>query len=469
MLHSHCKEARLRLAKAADGNLRRSRYNAGVNWETRPLDPRLLALSILIFISFWYWARHVYIPANIAEVRARHLPVGNNSDLYPRWLGTRELLLHGRDPYSPEITREIQVGFYGRPLDPENKSDPKAQEAFVYPLWVALLVAPTVTLPFASAVAIFRWILVGCIAFGAVLWMYILGVRHRPLLTCSVVLLAFSSLPFLVEYYQQNLTAAVVLFVALSAFCIQRRQLILGGFFLALATMKPDTTGLLILCLLIWAAAKWKGRQAMLWSFAATLAGLFAISQRLLPHWIGDFVAGVHEYPSYGTAPNVLQLLSTPVLGTIMSVLLLCLLFVLWFRWKRADAASIQFRWSLAWTCTATVVIIPKIAFYNQLLLIPPLLALATQYRTIQKSSVLFRALAGAPFACLLLQWFMTMVLTLASLLHQNSTISFLTPELPDHIFLAVAPLTLVAVLSVSFFSPLARSLSNSQTVSEAV
>lgn len=41
-------------------------------------------------------------------------PERNFSDLFPRWLGTRELLLHGRDPYSPEITGEIQQGYYGR-------------------------------------------------------------------------------------------------------------------------------------------------------------------------------------------------------------------------------------------------------------------------------------------------------------------------------------------------------------------
>lgn len=394
--------------------------------------------------------------------------MGNNSDLYPRWLGARELLLHGRDPYSSEITREIQTGFYGRPLDPENKTDPRAQEAFVYPLWVVLLVAPTVTLKFASAITIFRWILVGSIGLSAMLWMNLMGSRLRPLLVCSVVLFVFSSLPFLVEYYQQNLTAAVILFVALSAFCVARRQLILGGFFLAVATMKPDTTGLLILWLLIWAVARWRDRQRMLWSFAATLTGLFAVSETLLPHWIGRFIAGIREYPTYGTAPNVSQLVFTPVLGTVISLFLVLLLVVLWFLWRTEAATSPQFRWSLAWTCIVTLAIIPKIAFYNQLLLIPPLLALSTEYRNIQKDRVVLRALASAPFACLLLHWLMAMVLSMASMLGQGSLILFFTPELPDHIFLAVAPLTLIAVVSVGFFSSVTGSLSNLRSVGEA-
>ncbi len=37
------------------------------------------------------------------------------SDLYPRWYGSRELLLHGRNPYSSDVSREIQVWQRGRP------------------------------------------------------------------------------------------------------------------------------------------------------------------------------------------------------------------------------------------------------------------------------------------------------------------------------------------------------------------
>ncbi len=58
------------------------------------------------------------IPQQVAAATAHDSPRGSLSDLYPRWLGARELLLHHRDPYSPEVTREIQIGYYGRVLDP---------------------------------------------------------------------------------------------------------------------------------------------------------------------------------------------------------------------------------------------------------------------------------------------------------------------------------------------------------------
>ena len=84
----------------------------------------------------------------IADAAAHNRPRGNLSDLYPRWLGARELLRHGRNPYSAEITREIQQGYYGRPLDPARPDDPKDQQGFAYPAYVVFLLAPTVDLPF---------------------------------------------------------------------------------------------------------------------------------------------------------------------------------------------------------------------------------------------------------------------------------------------------------------------------------
>ena len=44
----------------------------------------------------WFYFDHVLVPYQIQDSAVRHQPRGNLSDLYPRWLGSRELLLHGR-------------------------------------------------------------------------------------------------------------------------------------------------------------------------------------------------------------------------------------------------------------------------------------------------------------------------------------------------------------------------------------
>src|SRR5271154_1054272 len=75
----------------------------------------LLPMAILCAAAVWSYADRVLIPYQVVDAAAHGRPRGNLSDLYPRWVGARELLLHGRDPYSSEVTREIQIGFYGRP------------------------------------------------------------------------------------------------------------------------------------------------------------------------------------------------------------------------------------------------------------------------------------------------------------------------------------------------------------------
>ena len=131
----------------------------------------------------WFYVQWVLVPYQKADAAAHGRPRGNLSDLYPRWLGTRELLLHHRDPYSSEVTREIQIGYYGRPLDPGRIDDPrfnepKDQQGFAYPLHVIFLLAPTIGLPFPVVQTGFRWLLVILTLASVLLWLRV--VRWRP-------------------------------------------------------------------------------------------------------------------------------------------------------------------------------------------------------------------------------------------------------------------------------------------------
>src|SRR5438552_11563646 len=97
---------------------------------------------MLAAASMWFYVDKVLVGYQVADAAVHDRPRGNLSDLYPRWLGARELLLHGRDPYSAAISREIQAGYYGRPLDPTNPNDPKDEQGFAYPVYVAFLLWP---------------------------------------------------------------------------------------------------------------------------------------------------------------------------------------------------------------------------------------------------------------------------------------------------------------------------------------
>src|SRR5207244_1288383 len=122
-----------------------------------------------------------------------HLPRGNLSDLYPRWLGARELLLHGRDPYSAALTREIQQGYYGIVLTPT--SPIKDQQGFAYPLYVVFLLAPLIGLPFPVVQPLFGGLLLVLTAGSVLLWLRALDWRVSAPLALAAALLAAGSWP----------------------------------------------------------------------------------------------------------------------------------------------------------------------------------------------------------------------------------------------------------------------------------
>src|SRR5262245_61145854 len=104
----------------------------------------LVVLTAVVMAAGMHW---VFIsvdgPAQEAAAIAKNSPRGNLSGLYPAWLGARELLINKRNPYSQDVTAEIQRGVWGRPLDPTNPNDPKDESRFAYPVYVAFILAPT--------------------------------------------------------------------------------------------------------------------------------------------------------------------------------------------------------------------------------------------------------------------------------------------------------------------------------------
>jgi hypothetical protein len=406
----------------------------------------VLAASLLICFGFWRWAETILVPVNTSAALAKARPIGNNSDLYARWLGARELLLRRRDPYSPEMTREIQIGFYGRPLDSRNPSDPSAQESFVYPLYIVFLLAPTIFLPFAVVKHIFQWLLLGCIAGSVPLWMNAVGFRTQRLLILSGMLLAVSSTPALFEFHQQNLTSLMLLFLAAAGAAAVRNWLGLSGVLLALGTMKPDTSGLMILWFLLWSLSQWRERWRLVWGFAGTMAALLIVAHAVAPGWISRFLAAIREYLSYGTDPSILQVLLPSLLAKLVVVGLLLGLAALCWSWRKAPAGSEDFGRALAWVGTVTLSVIPKVVAYNQLLLIPALLCLLAQYRRILSSGLLRRALVKGAFACQIWQWAAALALSAGSFLIPATKLRT-TAHVPEYLAHVLTPTTLLAIV----------------------
>ena len=110
---------------------------------------RTLILALLVAIGTSYYYFDLLIPRSRLRDAANQMggPYGFGGDFYPIWLTGRALLFQGTNPYTPEMTRAIQIGLFGRPMDSRRPADPPTDfRAFAYPIYVDLLMAPL--LPF---------------------------------------------------------------------------------------------------------------------------------------------------------------------------------------------------------------------------------------------------------------------------------------------------------------------------------
>lgn len=360
----------------------------------------------LMAASMWIWVQRIAIPHQQSESIAKGIPRGNLSDLYPRWLGTRELLLHGRDPYASDITQEIQAGYYGRPIDPERPNDPKDQQAFAYPLYIVFVLAPTIGLPFPVVQKIFVGALVWLTAVSVPLWLRALGWRISLAWQLVWIVLVISCFPAIQGFKLQQLTLLIAALLAAAMYSIVRQRLVLAGALLALSGIKPQLVALVIAALCIWVVANWRERQQLFWSFAAVMSILVLGAEFLLPGWVREFRSAVAAYYQYtGGGQSVLNVSLTPFWGKAASVILVCMLFALLWKVRHAAADTAEFRWAFSLVLATTLLIVPMYAPYNQLLLVPGLLWIAHEIQALWKRNLVSRALITLTVLAVFWQW----------------------------------------------------------------
>src|ERR1700722_3308830 len=386
-----------------------------------------LALAVVASASTWFYTNRILRAQQIADATAHSRPRGNLSDLYPRWLGARELLLRRRNPYSAEITREIQQGYYGRPLDPTRADDPKDEQGFAYPAYVVFLLAPTVNLPFEVVQQGFRWLLVVLAAGTVLLWLRVLRWKASIGATIILMILMLGWLPMVQGIKLQQLSLLVAPLLAACGACLTGGWLLLAGGLLALATIKPQLTWPLVLWLLIWAGSEWRSRRRFVFGFGLVMLLLLGGAQLLLPGWLRMFVEAIGQYHRYTHNQSVLVWLFGNIAGRILEAasVLVCTLR-LW-RQRAESAGSAAFGWAFALVLALTVVIVPMFAPYNQVLLAPAIFALLRSEGSGELILPAVRLSRAVGAVLLVWPWIATVGLSLAYL--------WLTPELRQRVW----------------------------------
>jgi hypothetical protein len=309
------------------------------------------------------------------------------NDLYPVWLGSRELFVNHRNPYGDEISRAIQTAFYGAPLGPGDH--PNQECCFAYPVYVSFLFAPIVNNDFAQVLRAALVLLVLATAISVICWSDACwrtvgrndvcwhdAVRRPALCLLWTIPLVLVSPPVAqgLDFRQPALLVAALLSAA--AVLAKRHQFALAGITLALATIKPQMSLLPIAWMLFWAARGWAARKNLIVGFAAAMAILIAAGEYVLPGWISSFAAQISLYRHFAGA-SMLELLYGRHVGLALDAALICgLILVIWR--KRAEPNFVP---TLAFILAIEVFVVPGLkSLLNLVLLMPGIFLLLAKY-----------------------------------------------------------------------------------------
>jgi hypothetical protein len=331
-----------------------------------------LVVAVLLAAGTWTYVYGVLNPARQADGVVEPVSRGNRSDLYPPWLGARELLLHGRDPYSAEVTAEIQLGYYGHTLDPRNPADPRNEQRFAYPLYTVFLLAPTIFSPFELVQRAYLLFSLIFSAASVLLWAQALAgqIRWQGLAAGMIVMLG--SFPVVQALFLQQLTLLVAALLAGAAAAVAAGALGVAGGLLALAMIKPQLTLPVTGWLLVWAVSDWRARKELPLAFIATMACLLVGAELLLPGWIWRWRDVVSAYSRYtGATTPVPQLFFGPYLGGFLWVAVLATLLGFGWQMRRHAADTDGFKLALVCVLCGTVVLTPTWYLHSQVFLLP--------------------------------------------------------------------------------------------------
>jgi hypothetical protein len=386
-------------------------------------------LALLCAGSMWFYVQRVLIPYEKADSSAHQRPRGNLSDLYPRWLGARELMLHRRNPYGGDITAEIQKGYYGRELDLARPDDPKDRQGFAYPVYVVFLLAPLIGFPFHGVQIFFYWLLVALTAASVWLWLRALGWELPHVAMASCIALTLGSFPAVQGIKLQQLSLLVAALLAGSVASVASGFLFLGGALLALATIKPQLTWPLVAWLLLWAVGDWRARRKFAFGFGLVMALLLAGAEILLPGWWRMFAEALGQYHQYTQNQSVIEVMLNEFFGPIaggdlsrvgaqiLAVVATIACGPLLWKLRRGQPDTSGFSAATALALALTALVIPMFAPYNQVILLPVVLLLAREQAAFVSGSRARRWAYGVGALLLGWQWAASLGLTVVYLL----------------------------------------------------
>src|SRR6266849_779441 len=360
-----------------------------------------LVLSFCVGATTWLYVHQILIPwgdaKNLQEMELK----AQMGDLYSPWVGTHELLRHGRNPYGQEVSHDIQMVFYGHAIQ-QTYGEPGVgvvnEQRFAYPVYVVFLLGPTVYADFAQ---VQRWAPFVLGLLTAISVVLCLDILHWLSGEAAIALVLFTlSSPQIVQGLRLEQLALVVGCLLTAGTCgVHRGYLVAAGVFLAFSTIKPQMALLPLVWFILWALGEWSTRRRLLTGFGITMAALAGAGELLLPGWLSYFFAGMAAYRKYFPTTSHLRLLLGDTLGIVVSAFIVIWLLAFGWRNRKVAGDSQRFALVVAAFLMATALTFPLFTPFNQALLILPALLVVREWTTLPKlSRVTFIAIVSWPW-----------------------------------------------------------------------
>ncbi|HEV3307418.1 MAG TPA: hypothetical protein VGZ91_13355 [Candidatus Sulfotelmatobacter sp.] len=309
-------------------------------------------------------------------------------DLYPSWVGTRELLLRRRNPYGADVSHEIQMAYYGHAID-QTYGEPGAslidEQRFAYPVYVVFLLAPTIHLNFLPVQTWAPLLFVLLTAISVPLWLDFLRWRPQVYLTTAIVLLVLSSPQIVQGLRLRQLGLLVGFLLAMGAWCISRDYLVIAGIVLAFSTLKPQMAFLPVAWFILWSFGSWRKRWPFLAGFGITLASLAGAGEIILPGWPRFFLSGMLAYRHYSMTTSFFTLAFGPWISAALSGLAIAGLLVVAWRNRHAEALSQEFSHTFVLFLITAALFLPLLTPFNQILLLMPVLLIVRHWHALSR------------------------------------------------------------------------------------
>lgn len=327
-------------------------------------DKIILTFVIVVIFFIQIFFVHKYLTSIV--------PGAN--DFYSRWAGARALLIDGRNPYSLDVTYEIQEVIN---IDHSQVG----RGGFAYPLHVIFLFFPLIFISYPWTQAIW-WVMLQWMSIGtAVILLAYNRRKFTPWLLITAIIFVLTFYPVTRSIFLGQFTIPVLFFLSFSLLLLQREHDGWAGAILTFTSIKPQMVIFIVPLILLWVFSQ--KRYRFFTGFFGTGITLLAASLLLFVRWPLSFLEDMLRYRVFAGGRNPLVLtLSTVwpnpseiVFYLISGILILYMLYTWWQCWRKDET---HFQRALHWTIVVELLILFQTGTTNFVLLLIPIFSWLT-------------------------------------------------------------------------------------------